>query len=88
MLTHRYTLPTRHLLPFLSLTIFLVQIGLSLSALPSMKLMQDAICKTHLGLPITDALLPEKECHGEDVQRELNLVDTGILVSATIGGLF
>lgn len=86
MRSHRYAVPPRLLLPFLCFSIFVIQLGLSLSALSSMKLMQDIICKYQRNLPYTNALLPEEDCQGEGVQRELNLVNTGLLVSATIGG--
>ncbi|KAF7563060.1 hypothetical protein G7046_g1071 [Stylonectria norvegica] len=77
------TVPARYLLPFLSVTLFVIQLGLSLGDLPSIKLMQDIICKLHYNVT-SDPFLPEEECRIDPVQRELNLVTIGILVSVTI----
>ncbi|KAK1239698.1 hypothetical protein MKX07_001152 [Trichoderma sp. CBMAI-0711] len=80
----RPTVPTTWLLPLLVVNLFIINLGLSISDYPSMKLWQDIICKHHLGLS-TDELLPESECHDRAVQRELNIVDVGSSVSSTIG---
>lgn len=88
MFPHRFKVPPKALLPFLALTIFIIQIGLSISGLPSTQLMQDIICKTQHSLSSSNRLLPEQDCHDDNVQRELNFVSTGILISVTIGGMF
>ncbi|KAK8930303.1 Efflux pump ustT [Metarhizium anisopliae] len=80
----RPTIPVAYLLPFLCVTLFVTQLGLSLSDLPSLKLMQDIACKKHYGL-VTEELLPEEKCRDAAVQRILNRVNTGISVSVTIG---
>ncbi|KAK7419914.1 hypothetical protein QQX98_003102 [Neonectria punicea] len=78
------TVPRGYLLPFLAAALFVIQLGLSLSDLPSVMLMQDIVCKQHFNVTI-DELLPEEKCRIEPVQQELNIVSMGILVSATIG---
>ncbi|KAL6859686.1 major facilitator superfamily domain-containing protein [Trichoderma novae-zelandiae] len=80
----RPTVPTQWLLPLLVVNLFVINLGLSISDYPSMKLWQDIICKHHLGLT-SGELLPERECHDRAVQRELNVVDIGSSVSATLG---
>lgn len=83
----KYSIPTRYLLPFFFVTLFITQLGLSLSDLPSVKLMQDIACKKIHGI-LSDELLPEEECRDPEVQRVLNRVDMGISVSVTIGSMF
>ncbi|KAK7423618.1 hypothetical protein QQZ08_008972 [Neonectria magnoliae] len=73
------TVPREYLLPFLAAALFVIQLGLSLSELPSVRLMQDIVCKHHFNVT-TDELLPEEKCRIEPVQQELNIVSMGILV--------
>ena len=84
---HRPTVPVQWLIPLLVANLFVINLGLSISGYPSMKLWQDIICKRHLGLS-SDELLPESECHNPVVQRELNIVDIGQSVSVTLGSTF
>ncbi|KAF4124247.1 Major Facilitator Superfamily [Geosmithia morbida] len=49
-------------------------------------IMQDIICRDHLGLKAPLLPLDEDECLVPPVQRELNIVNAGIMVSNTIGG--
>ncbi|RSL42086.1 hypothetical protein CEP53_012383 [Fusarium sp. AF-6] len=77
--------PRSCLLPFLGVFLFIIQFGLSLGDLPSIRLMQDIVCKRHY--EITDGgLLPEEECRGEEVQQELNTIVMGILISVAVSG--
>ncbi|WAO89460.1 Hypothetical protein NCS54_00685300 [Fusarium falciforme] len=71
------------LLPFLGVFLFIIQLGLSLGDLPSIRLMQDIVCKRHYEIT-KDELLSEEECRGEDVQQELNTIVMGILISLTV----
>ncbi|KAL7786659.1 major facilitator superfamily domain-containing protein [Trichoderma ceciliae] len=80
----RPTVPVQWLIPLLVVNLFIINLGLSISEYPSMKLWQDIICKHHLGLTF-DKLLPEGKCHDRVVQRELNIVDIGLSVSGTLG---
>lgn len=81
----RCTVGKKCLLPFLCLTLFIIQLGLSLSYLPTIKLIQDIICKQSLGITFDD-ILPEEQCRDDAVQTELNLISMGNLISVTIGG--
>ncbi|KAF4998479.1 hypothetical protein FDECE_11775 [Fusarium decemcellulare] len=85
MWSHRFTVPRSYLLPFLAASLFVIQLGLSLGDLPSIKLMQDIVCKHHYEIS-SDELLPEEKCRGEAVQQKLNTIAMGILVSLTISG--
>ncbi|KAM0481436.1 hypothetical protein ACHAPX_003542 [Trichoderma viride] len=81
----RPALPIQGLIPLLVVNLFIINLGLSIASYPATKLMQDIICKHHLGLTFDD-LLPESQCHDRAVQRELNIVAIGAAVSATIAG--
>lgn len=83
----RPTVPVPWLIPLLVVCLFIINLGLSISDYPSMKLWQDIICKHHLGLT-SDELLPEGECHDRAVQRELNIVDIGLSVSLTLASMY
>ncbi|PTB47022.1 hypothetical protein M441DRAFT_85955 [Trichoderma asperellum CBS 433.97] len=81
----RPAVPIQWLLPLLVVNLFIISLGLSISDYPSTKLLQDAICKRHLGLTF-DELLPESQCHGRAVQRELNIIEIGGAISGTLAG--
>lgn len=83
----RPAVPIQWLLPLLVVNLFIISLGLSISDYPSTKLLQDAICKRHLGLTF-DELLPESQCHGRAVQRELNIIEIGGSISGTLAGNF
>ncbi|KPM42043.1 hypothetical protein AK830_g4524 [Neonectria ditissima] len=85
MMFRSVTVPRGYLLQFLAAALFVIQLGLSMSDLPSVRLMQDIVCKHHFNVT-TGELLSEEQCRIEPVQQELNLISMGILVSATIGG--
>lgn len=77
--------PVAYLLPFLVAALFTIQLGVSLGDLPSLRLLQDIICKQHFGMTSNDLLIEER-CRIEPVQKELNLVNIGMSVSSTIAG--
>ncbi|POR32673.1 Uncharacterized protein TPAR_07111 [Tolypocladium paradoxum] len=83
MALRRCTVPHNLLLPFLCAALFAIQLGLSLSDLPSVRLMQDIVCKRFYGIG-GDGLLPEEQCRGAGVQRELNRLGIGISVAVTV----
>ncbi|CAM1500645.1 Fc.00g098070.m01.CDS01 [Cosmosporella sp. VM-42] len=83
MRSRSFTIPALFLLPFLAVTLFVIQLGLVLSDLPSAKLMQDIICKHYYNVTLDD-LLPEEDCRIEPVQQELNTISMGILISVTV----
>lgn len=82
----RPTVPVQWLIPLLVVNLFIISLGLSIGDYPSTKLMQDIICKHHLGLTF-DELLPESQCHDKAVQRELNVVEIGGAISGTLAGM-
>jgi hypothetical protein len=82
----RPTVPISWLIPLLVVNLFIINLGLSIASYPITKLIQDIICKHHLGLTFDD-LLPESQCHDRAVQRELNIVEIGVAVSSTIAGM-
>jgi hypothetical protein len=82
----RPALPIPWLIPLLVVNLFIINLGLSIASYPATKLMQDIICKHHFGLTFDD-LLPESQCHDRVVQRELNIVEIGAAISATVAGM-
>ncbi|KAF4967146.1 hypothetical protein FSARC_5266 [Fusarium sarcochroum] len=85
MWTRPFTISRSYLLPFLATCLFVIQLGLSLSDLPSIKLMQNIVCK-HVHKIHGTAMLPEEDCRDGPVQHKLNIIVMGIQVSATISG--
>ncbi|KAM5352260.1 hypothetical protein ACJ41O_004983 [Fusarium nematophilum] len=83
MWSRRFTVPQSYLLPFLAACLLVIQLGLSLSDLPSIRLMQDIVCKNFHGVTSDDPL-PEEECRSKPVQQRFNTIAIGILVSVTI----
>ncbi|KAL2687417.1 hypothetical protein Neosp_004978 [[Neocosmospora] mangrovei] len=79
-------IPRSCLLPFLGVFLFIIQFALSMGDLPSIRLMQDIVCKRHYGIT-NHELLPEEECRGEEVQQELNTIMMGILISVTVSSV-
>ncbi|EWZ89905.1 hypothetical protein FOWG_07757 [Fusarium oxysporum f. sp. lycopersici MN25] len=76
-------MPRDYLLPLLSVCLFVIQLGLSVSDLPSIKLMQDIVCR-HVHRIDSPELLPEEKCRDEPVQQRLNFIMMGMQISATI----
>lgn len=87
MRPHSFKIPAKHLLPFLAATLFVIQLGLVLGDLPSIRLMQDIICKHHYNVDSAE-MLPEEDCRIEPVQQELNIICMGILVSVTVASTY
>ncbi|KAI6752629.1 hypothetical protein HG530_013381 [Fusarium avenaceum] len=83
MWSRPFTISRGYLLPFLSLCLLIIQLGLSISDLPSIKLIQDIICKD-VHRVNNPALFPEEDCRDEAVQHRLNYIIMGIQISATI----
>lgn len=69
----------------LSIILFLVQLGASLTDVPTTRLLEDVICKKlfHDGLA---AMLPEEKCQGLNVQAELNVLSMGALILGYLPG--
>ncbi|KAI1056695.1 hypothetical protein LB507_002650 [Fusarium sp. FIESC RH6] len=82
MWSRPFTIPRGYLLPFLSLCLFVIQLGLSISDFPSIKLMQDIVCKQVHRIE-NPALLPEESCRDEKVQARLNFIIIWMQVAGT-----
>lgn len=85
MWSRPFTISRDHLLPFLSFCLLIIQLGLSISDLPAIKLIQDIICKDVHRVD-NPAPLPEEDCRDEAVQHRLNYIIIGMQISATISG--
>lgn len=83
MRSHSLKTPAKYLLPFLAAALFVIQLGLVLDDLPSIKLMQDIVCKYNYNVEAS-GMLSEENCHAGPVQQELNVIYLGILVSITV----
>ncbi|CZS78659.1 unnamed protein product [Fusarium graminearum] len=83
MRSRPFTVPRAVLLPFLSICLFTIQLGLSISDLPSIKLMQDIVCR-QVHQVDTPELLHEESCRDEPVQYRLNFITTGMQIAVTI----
>ncbi|RGP79133.1 major facilitator superfamily general substrate [Fusarium longipes] len=83
MSSHQFTIPLSYLLPFLSICLFTIQLGLVISDLPSIKLMQNIVCK-HVHQIDSPTLLPEESCRDEPVQFRLNFIITGMQIAGTV----
>ncbi|UZP35906.1 hypothetical protein NXS19_003722 [Fusarium pseudograminearum] len=83
MRSRPFTVPQAILLPFLSICLFTIQLGLSISDLPSIKLMQDIVCRQVHQIDSPE-LLPEEFCRDEPVQYRLNFIVTGMQIAGTI----
>ncbi|PTD03322.1 hypothetical protein FCULG_00009667 [Fusarium culmorum] len=83
MRSRPFTVPRAVLLPFLSACLFTIQLGLSISDLPPIKLMQDIVCR-QVHQVDSPELLPEESCRDEPVQYRLNFIVTGMQIAGTI----
>lgn len=71
----------------LALVIFFIQLGASLSDVPSTRLLEGFICNKYHHRSL-GSLLPEDECRMGAVQSELNIVMMGALVLGYLPGKF
>lgn len=76
-----------YIVAWLAVIVFLVQLGASLSDVPSTRLLEDIIChKYHHNT--SSALMSETQCAMDAVQGELNVVLTGALILGYLPGEF
>lgn len=74
-----------HIVAWLAVVVFLVQLGASLSDVPSTRLLEDILChKYHHNA--SSALIPEGQCTMDAVQGELNVISTGALIMGYLPG--
>lgn len=69
----------------LALVIFVVQLGISLTDVPSTQLLENLICH-EASQNTASKLLPEKQCQGIAVQAELNVISMGTLILGYLPG--
>ncbi|CAN8106000.1 unnamed protein product [Discula destructiva] len=70
----------------LALVVFLVQLGTSLTDVPSIRLLEGLICNKYHGIS-RGKLLPEAQCKVDAVQGELTIITTGALILRYLPGI-
>lgn len=75
----------RLIVAVLGILVFITQFGASLSDVPSVRLLQEIICRRNLGLA-HDSPVEEEKCRTDRVQGELNVISTGALVFGYLPG--
>lgn len=78
---------TRLVVAVLALLVFITQFGASLSDVPSVRLLQEIICRKSYGLA-PDSLVAEEKCRVDSVQSQLNVLSTGGLIFGYLPGLY
>lgn len=69
----------------LALVAFLVQLGVSISDVPSIRLLEGLICNEYYG-DSSGRLMPETHCNGDAVQAKLNVITMGALILEYLPG--
>lgn len=69
----------------LAILVFITQFGASLSDVPSVRLLQEVLCRRHYGLS-PDSTVVEGKCRIDSVQGELNVISTGALIFGCLPG--
>ncbi|KAK2615413.1 hypothetical protein N8I77_002169 [Diaporthe amygdali] len=77
---------TRFVVAVLALLVFITQFGASLSDVPSVRLLQEIICRKSYGLA-PDSLVAEEKCRVDSVQSQLNVLSTGGLIFGYLPGI-
>lgn len=75
----------RFIVAVLGILVFITQFGASLSDVPSVRLLQEIICRKGLGLA-KDSPVEEGKCHTDWAQGQLNVISTGALVFGYLPG--
>lgn len=75
----------RFIVAALGFLVFIAQFGASLSDVPTVRLLQEIICRRELGLA-PDSPVQEGKCRTDLVQGQLNVISTGGLVFGYIPG--
>ncbi|KAI3395476.1 hypothetical protein diail_1262 [Diaporthe ilicicola] len=76
----------RFVVAVLAILVFITQLGASLSDVPSVRLLQEVLCRKHYGLS-PDALVVEEKCRLASVQGRLNVISTGGLIFGYLPGI-
>ncbi|KAG6358864.1 hypothetical protein INS49_012383 [Diaporthe citri] len=76
----------RFIVAALAVLVFITQFGASLSDVPSVRLLQEIICRRHYGLA-PDSSVEEGNCRTDGIQSQLNVITTGALVFGYLPGI-
>lgn len=71
----------------LAVLVFITQFGASLSDVPSVRLLQEIICRRHYGLA-SDSSVEEEKCRTDGIQGQLNVISIGALVFGYLPGKY
>lgn len=74
-----------YIVAWLAVIVFLIQLGASLSDVPSTRLLEDIVCHKYYHNN-SNTLIPENQCTLDTVQGELNVVLTGALILGYLPG--
>lgn len=77
----------RCIVAVLAVLVFVTQFGASLSDVPSVRLLQEVVCRKHYGLA-PDESVEEDKCRTDWVQGELNVISTGALIFGYLPGKY
>lgn len=77
----------RFVVTVLAVLVFVVQFGASLSDVPSVRLLQEIICRKHYGLA-PDSPVEEGKCRTDGIQGQLNVIYTGALIFGYLPGTY
>lgn len=75
----------RFIVAALAVIVFITQFGASLSDVPSVRLLQEIICRRHYGLA-PDSSVEEEKCRTDWIQGQLNVLSTGALAFGYLPG--
>ncbi|KAI7777194.1 hypothetical protein LA080_003926 [Diaporthe eres] len=76
----------RFIVAALAILVFITQFGASLSDVPSVRLLQEIICRRNYGLA-PDSSVEEEKCRTDGIQSQLNVISTGALVFGYLPGI-
>lgn len=74
-----------YIVVLLALAVFIIQLGASLSDVPSTRLLEGLICNKYYGRS-DGGILPEDQCTVSSVQAELNVITMGALIVGYLPG--
>lgn len=77
----------RFVVAVLAVLVFIVQFGASLSDVPSVRLLQEIICRNYYGLA-PDSPVEEGKCRTDGIQGQLNVIYTGALIFGYLPGKY
>lgn len=75
----------RYIVAVLAVLVFITQFGASLSDVPSVRLLQEVICRKDYDLS-PDSPIQEEKCRTDGIQGRLNIISTGALIFGYLPG--